>query len=730
MAITGNSITIFISFLICVFYTSCGPRLSSNAEEYLSLSSEYPECTTHFSYSPSTAINGTAHFYKRATLFSVDAGVLENMLLGDPLTSPLPIPYAEVAVYDQNKNLVQCGRTDVDGNIVALSGSGSLTLPKKAQNYTLRVYARTKFTLPLLSTVMPTQIVSAHVSVKEDVYTNKVYFVQTEFYSDGTSTSPIELLAKARQTDSLAIEGGAFNIYNDLIQSYLYIDEKMSGAGGAGVDLSCLTSKANVFWKAGFNPFQYIYPNENPTTLSSNSSFYNPDDGNLYITGGQVGDVSLANTDHFDDFAIVHELAHWIENQCGHETFGGFHSLTVRIDPRLAWHEGFANYFSAAVLKNRMSNIDPTMDARLAEIGETSGWTFLFNSYGFADSFQNTGNGSGFLMDLKKAGTSPGDWQIGVYLGSPFDKVNPTLYPGEGHFREGAITRSLFKTTQWCVSCAATTATSGTELPLPYVWASFDNDTGIGQSFYPFISSNSFFENIKIFTTQGPDLWTTNYKSFVNAEALQLFSDNQSTSGTYISVVSATSYINWVPYGHELSLSSSNSCTSGTLIQGRTDDPTLTGTNSDQRYSNHFYTIRPYQLSGLNSLSVTFEKIAGTNIDHDLILFRKGYTFNDDYSCVGGATSSGYCSSGSYSPIRTLSDDVILSDRSASSNLSTSYTKIISGMSLNLNSSQEYILNIRAYTAGKSLSSATSYKYTIKSNLTNGANTLGVLCPQ
>ncbi len=730
MTLTGKLISIAISFLICVVYTSCGPRLSSNAEEYLSLSSEYPECLSHFNYSPSTAINGTAHFYKRATLLTVDAGVLKNMLLGDPLTAPLPIPYAEVAVYDEGKNLVQCGRTDINGNIVALSGVGSLTLPKKAQNYTLRIYARSKFTLPLLSTVAPIQTVSAHVSVKEDIYTNKVYFIQTQFYSNGTSTSPIELLAYARQTDSLAVEGGAFNIYNNLVQSYLYIDEKMSGVGGTGINLSCLTNKASVYWKAGFNPYQYIYPEENPNTLSSNSSFYNPDDGNIYITGGQVGDVSLANTDHFDDFAIVHELSHWIENQCGHETFGGFHSLTVRIDPRLAWHEGFANYFAAAVLKNRMNSIDPTMNLRLAEIGEASGWTFLFNSYGFADSVQNTGNGSGFMMDLKKPGTSPGDWQVGTYLGSPFDKVNPTLYPGEGHFREGAITRSLFKTTQWCTTCVATGASSGTELPLPYVWASFNNASGIGQYQYPFISSNSFFENIKFYTTQGPDLWTANYKSFVTAEALQLFSDNLAASGTYITNVSGTPHINWVPYGRELSLSTTNNCGLATVLLGRTDDPTLTGTNSDQRYSNHFYTVRPYQLSGLNSLSVTFEKIAGTTIDHDILIFRKGYSFNDDYSCLGGSTSTGYCASGTYSAIRTTSADVVASDRSVAANQSTTYTKTISDLLSTLDSSQEYLLNIRAYTAGRSLSSATNYRYKIKSNLTNGANTLGVLCPQ
>ena len=69
---------------------------------------------------------------------------------------------------------------------------------------------------------------------------------------------------------------------------------------------------------------------------------------------------------HFDDFAVIHELGHFIEDHCGEFiSAGGTHALVVRIDPRLAWSEGWSNYFAAQVLNNKMSSIDPTMASKL-----------------------------------------------------------------------------------------------------------------------------------------------------------------------------------------------------------------------------------------------------------------------------------------------------------------------------------------------------------------------------
>ncbi|AZZ38044.1 hypothetical protein CIK05_14945 [Bdellovibrio sp. qaytius] len=716
MTFASRILILFSLFLFSAFTQSCGPRLSSEAQEFLSKSQEVPECTTEYTYSSSINVTAQATFFKRGTEPVIVNNKITNLTLSDPLATALPIPYAEVAVYTSDKKLVQCGMTDFSGNLIGLSG-GALVIPNTAQSYIIRVYARA-------NVIMPNKGFTANASVKEDPYTDKVYYIETTFSSDGVNTTPIDLVAYARQTDDVNIKGGAFNIYNNFIQAYTYLDNSLNDVIIPNSELTCLSTKFDIYWKAGFNPFQYEYPSADPNTLV-NSSFYKYETNSLYISGGQVGDISLANTDHFDDFASIHEMGHFIEDQCGRfDTPGGGHAIIVRVDPRLAWHEAWANYFASVVMNTRLAFINPEMSTRLATspTGDLS-WSFLFNSFGFSDSVQNVGNGSGFMMDLKKPGTSPGEWQTAPYFGSPFDQVNPTLYPGEGHFREGAITRALFKMTvppaTLCTSCGSSVYASS-PVAFKTMWQAFDAHGGMGDSTNHFSSSNQFLEKVKTLVTS--PTWAASVQGVVDAESLHLFSDQNLISSTkrFVTVVSGTSYLNWVPPGHNLLRVA---CSKPTLMQARSDDPALTGINSDQRYSNHFYKIDPAVLSGLDSISVTFTKAGGTNTDHDLIIFEEGYRFNGDYACSVTENADGSCPSNQYSASRSTNTSVIASNRATATIQNTTYTKSISNLLNKLDPTKKYLLNIRAYTANKSLSNATSYIYSMTSNL-------GTLCPE
>lgn len=713
MVFTSRILILSTLFLFAAFTQSCGPRLSSEAQEYLSQSLEVPECTTAFTYTDSINVSARAVFYKRTTDPVIVDNKIKNMILSDPIVDPLPIPYAEVAIYTANKQLVQCGRTNFSGNIVSLSG-GALTIPDTPQSYIIRVYARANMQ-------MPNKHFYANAAVKEDPYTNKVYYLEDTFDSDGVATTPIELVAYARQTDDVNIKGGAFNIYNNFIQAYTYLDTNLSVPDA---ELTCLSTKFSMYWKAGFNPLQYEYPSSNPQTLD-NTSFYKSDTNSFYISGGQLGDISLSNTDHFDDFASIHEMGHFIEDQCGRfDTPGGSHAIIVRMDGRLVWHEAWANYFASVVTNIRQNYLNPELVTKLATgpTGDLS-WSFLFNSIGFSDSVQNVGNGTGFMMDLKKPGTSPGEWQIAPYFGVTFDQVNPTLYPGEGHFREGAVSRALFKMTvppvTLCTSCGSAVFASST-VTFNSMWQAFDAQGGMGDLTNHFSSSNQFLENLKTVITAAT--WTSSVKGVADAEALHLFSDNNlgSTDQKYVTSVSGTPHLNWVPVGHELVQAA---CAKPTVTQPRSDDPAFTGINSDQRYSNHFYLLDPNTLVGLNSITVTFQYLTGTGTDHDLIIYEEGYRFNGDYSCNTTENADGSCPTDTYVPSRTTNSWVVASNRAAASTLTTTYAKTISNLAIKLDPTKKYLLNIRAYTANKSLSNATSYKYSISSNL-------GTLCPQ
>ncbi len=675
---------------------SCSGGLSSQASLYTDFSAETPVCNQQFIYPTGVVLSGTAKFFKRGTQMVTEIisnqTRLKNMILGDPLADALPIQNAEIAVYDQNFKLIQCGSTDTSGALKDLTTGADLLLPNIAQNYLVRVLARSNLQYSGSADYLD-------VSIKKETYRNEVHFIEKYVYSDGSTGANVELTALARQENSnMEISGGAFNILNNIQQSYDYI--KTNTVPGT---TNCLSTKLNVFWRAGFNPMQYLFPNDDPETLSNTSYFLNSTN-QLFISGGQVGDVSLSNTDHFDDFATVHELGHFIEKNCGQFTSpGGSHVLVVRIDPRLAWSEGWANYFAAQVLNSKMSNIDPTMAAKLTTVNEAKGWTFFFNSAGFSDSVQGIGNGFGFLIDFKLPGTNPGEYQTGPYVGSAFDRVAPTLYKGEGHTREGAISRGLFKLTNDCgINCISTAE----KIPFSAVWKSFDQITGIAAPAVntPFISSHNFLSKLQ---TIHPT-WVTSHDTTLASEALHI---------STVSDFTLLGRLVWPGYGKKLTV---GACS--LTIEPRFDDITLTGSNSDQRYSNHNYTIDMNAIpNGTTSISVAFTKSAGSDVDHDLLLFKSGFQFNDDYYCTQ-MNAGGVCT-GTWAAQRLITTDTVKSDRRVGFPLNGTYVKTISGLN-ELSLTEKYLLNIRAYTANKSIGSNTAYNYVITAN--PGGN---ILCP-
>ncbi len=695
--------------IIFLVVSGCAPLRNSNYDEYLLLKYEIDECKTTSTYTTATTLTGTAKFFKRGvnlvTQFETEGGAqvlkLKNMTQGDPLVDALPIKFAEIAVYNSSNKIVQCGKTDANGALKAVDAVSDLKIPKIAGSYTVRVFSRMNYALSKLT---------ASVAIKKDKYTNELYFISSVASSNGVDDTNVNLLAYARQTDSVGVEGGPFNILNSIYASYKYID-----ANTGAVPVNCLSSKFNVYWKLGFNPAQYAYPETDPSILSS-ATFYDHTINSLFISGGKLGNFTFEPAAHFDDFEIIHELGHHIENVCGSLlTPGGEHHAITRVDPRLAWAEGWANYFAAQVMYNSIGNsdtsiniINPEFKNKMIAAGiSATSWTYFFASVGFSDSVQNIGSGSGFMFDFKRAGSLPDLWQSGVYTGQPFDKVDPARFPGEGHFREGAVSRGLFKLSNICGG----TCITALPLAFEYFWKSMDKITGIGQSVYTFKSSADFMERLKAQVTW--DAPKIAFNEATTSEALHIFSDGAFTS----------SGINrWVPYGTYLTNITGGACSAGSFrIQPRFDDPVTTGTNSDQRYSNHFYTIDLNVLAGLDEIRVVFGSSpvsGGTNTEFDILLFEEGYEYNGDYVCPT-FESDGVTCKVTYQASRGTNSSVVKSDRRSGAIT----TKVIRDLQL-LNHNKRYLLNIRAYTATSiTISPLTEYTYSIQN--ASGAN----LCP-
>src|SRR5690606_13783445 len=79
-------------------------------------------------------------------------------------------------------------------------------------------------------------------------------------------------------------------------------------------------------------------------------AFYSPTDKAVYLRGDAV-----TNTDEFDEMVIAHEFGHFVTDRFARaDGVGGDHSLLDKLDPRLAFDEGWATAFAGLVLNSRI----------------------------------------------------------------------------------------------------------------------------------------------------------------------------------------------------------------------------------------------------------------------------------------------------------------------------------------------------------------------------------------
>ncbi len=674
--ITTSFLFIF-QFIILVFITSsCKSNSSEAPQKGPVVVEETPFCTTDSAYSVTANVTGNALFYKRGLkVTKTGAGpteTLSRLTLSGSITTPLPIRFAEIRILNSQGQVVQCGKTDASGLLKALDGVSNLKAPAVAGTYTVQVLARSNHVMNVPMGKLPFQ---AYFSIKSDFYSNEVYMMTSTIDITGTAAVSTNLLATANENVSSKIEGGAFNIYNNIITSYDYLASNTSTQ-----DLTCLSTKLSGYWKAGFNPGQYIYPESDPGSLGT-LSFYLKSANELYINGGKLGIVSTEDTDHFDDSVIIHELGHHIENVCGTmESPGGSHSGASRIDPRLAWSEGWGNFFAAHILKNKMSDINPELISLLPQ----TEWHYYFDSEGYTDGAINSGY-EYIKINLARIGngsTSETLYTSGGTGAISFDPVSSSTNPGEGHFREIAISRGLYKITN---TCSAPFANCSNTNNFSDIWKSFEKtSTGMGQSIYPFRSSIRLLERFK--AAKGGSISAGLNTILATDEALNLKGDlAYTTSG----------YLTWPSFGIKL-------VPSGSVCNLKIIPKSNIGSSakSDQRYSNHFYYIDKNALPGVTTINLSSSKVVGQNIDIDALLFNENYSYTED------------CSSGSCS--KSTNDSVVVYDRSTSTNKSISISSLSNGL--------KYLLNIRAYVS-TSILTTTEYTYTITDQ--SG----GYLCP-
>jgi hypothetical protein len=303
------------------------------------------------------------------------------------VSDPRPIRYAEVRAISPAGALAQCAQTDA-------TGAYSLTLPGDGQTYTVEIAARAS---------------NAHNTayVMNNPTDNEYYKLNYTVVASGASAGT-RLLAKA--TGDLL--GGAFNILDQILNAQEYLRAKTAGCNTAFADCTPFTAAPTVFvyWTKGLSPGVYA-------GISGGISYYLNGQRQLYILGGVNGDVDTSDMDHYDNSVIVHEYGHFIEDQFGSPNSpGGSHNGDSIIDPRLAWGEGWADFFQGAVLTFTYPGSEPL----------------------YRDTYGHDG--------CTQSGTRP---CTGLNFNETLDPSVPTYKDkptatGEGNFREFSVARALY----------------------------------------------------------------------------------------------------------------------------------------------------------------------------------------------------------------------------------------------------------------------------------------------
>jgi hypothetical protein len=216
----------------------------------------------------------------------------------------VPIRNARVEVFDpQTDRVLSVAETDDQGwFLIGVPNLGGLTL---------RVVSRLR---------------SADVRVLDNTAANRPPYILAKTIDDPGNTAEIlNLIDTTRQA-------GAFNILDDV---------QRGNAFAAQADSQFVPPPLTIYWSQ----------NNDESVLSKltggliKTTFFNLATNTAYVLGDRGSD-----SDEFDDSVILHEYAHMLAARFSRDDSpGGPHMTGDTLDPRLAWSEGWANFFSAAV---------------------------------------------------------------------------------------------------------------------------------------------------------------------------------------------------------------------------------------------------------------------------------------------------------------------------------------------------------------------------------------------
>lgn len=218
-----------------------------------------------------------------------------------------------------------------------LDGSGSILSTTNSDangDYSFDVAQNTDVRVRAKAQMLSTGTASWDVRTIDNTNSNSLYAIQGSLTSSGTADSTRNLNAASGWGGAsyTSTRGAApFAILNPI---YTTIQKVVAA------DPDVTLPRANFNWSVNNRA-----ASGDLTAGEIGTSSYRGN-GNIYILGDANSD-----TDEYDKHVVVHEWGHYFEDQMSRaDSIGGQHSGNDRLDPRVAFGEGFGNALSAMML--------------------------------------------------------------------------------------------------------------------------------------------------------------------------------------------------------------------------------------------------------------------------------------------------------------------------------------------------------------------------------------------
>ena len=244
------------------------------------------------------------------------------------------VPHAQDASLDYGNTV----RRPMRGVVVeALDGAGQVlasTVAAADGAYQMNLDAGTNIRLQVKAQLLSTEAAAWDVQITDNTAGDALYVIQGSLASTGT--------AATQSRDIHAPHGWTGQAYGETRAAapFAILDSVYTAVQSfAAIDPNIKFPALEMHWSPRNRT---AFGDLSQGNIGSSAYHQDGDSGAIFILG-----QANVDTDEYDQHVILHEWGHYFEHQMSRtDTVGGLHSLQDRLDPRVAFSEGWGNALS------------------------------------------------------------------------------------------------------------------------------------------------------------------------------------------------------------------------------------------------------------------------------------------------------------------------------------------------------------------------------------------------